>query len=191
MKAKEFEAKLVALEKSGDRAQAAELIIILRKYAPLYNAILVKQFETRLFAVLTIPAVELPYLHIQSEPLPQINLSPKPNVPTSKYSYLSEITQEIDCESLILSNCDDCTFTGSVSTSATIRDCRNCIFKLKVNQIRMYNCHYCRFVIDSSTNPVVEESSGLVFSPLSDREGNKWNQVRDFSMKTDSFRLEK
>lgn len=192
MKAKDFESKLSALEKSGmDTKQASELLAELKKYGQLYNPILTKQYENRLIARLQRETCELNIIPIQEyTEVPTVSSCEFVVTSTTEYANLDGICQEIDCAALIVTKSSNSQFSGKVETSAIIRDCRGCSFKVAVSQLRIYNCHDCLFEVDTCTRPVIEDSSGLVFSALGNKEeGNMWHLVKDFSMNPGSFAL--
>jgi len=109
-----------------------------------------------------------------------------------------------DCEIYILFNFKACyvknltdtkIFLGSINGGTHINDCTNCSFYLATHQLRIHRTHHTTFSIIVSSNPIIEDCSNLVFSPLNvkyndldqnltsaslTKERNKWNAVLDF-----------
>jgi len=108
------------------------------------------------------------------------------------------------CEIYILFNFKACyiknmtdtkIYLGSINGGTHINDCNNCQFYLATHQLRIHKTHNSQFSIIVSSNPIIEDCSGLLFSPLGigyqkleqnlssaslSKERNKWNAVLDF-----------
>ncbi|KAJ8613124.1 hypothetical protein CTAYLR_004813 [Chrysophaeum taylorii] len=100
---------------------------------------------------------------------------------------------------------DDCVscriFIGACSESVFVRNCKDCTFHVAAKQLRLRDCSLCTFSLYSQTEPVIETSSEITFSPFAggylqqrddmasarlDPEANFWWGVFDFNdeMKT-------
>jgi len=91
-------------------------------------------------------------------------------------------------------------FVGPVETSIFIRNCKNCNFVIACQQFRCRDCTDCKLSLLSTTEPVIETSSGMQFACFdffyfSLREqlanaglkvvNNKWWQIHDFNKNSD------
>jgi hypothetical protein len=110
----------------------------------------------------------------------------------NEFNNLQNQSIQIDfIESLNIFNCNGCTFkVNNIKCSVFIKNCSNCKFVLTTSQLRICECNCCKFIVYTTTGPVIEESSELVFSQLSESQDNKWNQIRNFNCKPDSFKLD-
>ncbi len=81
---------------------------------------------------------------------------------------------------------------GPVRGSVFVENCSECVFVLCAAQLRVHDCQRSEFHVAVQSDPVIEDCSGLVFSPKYDcavlglacalPEGpNKWANVRDFN----------
>uniref|UniRef100_A0A0N4ZF63 C-CAP/cofactor C-like domain-containing protein n=1 Tax=Parastrongyloides trichosuri TaxID=131310 RepID=A0A0N4ZF63_PARTI len=123
---------------------------------------------------------------------------------------------DIDGQQFVIENCHNCTivendFSGSVTIddsqdcviiigpckgSVFIRDCQRCQIFLACQQFRTRDCNDLSIFILCPTQPIIEQSTRIRFSPLSiNYDGlenqlnlsglspfkNKWNKVHDFT----------
>jgi hypothetical protein len=66
-----------------------------------------------------------------------------------------------------IDECVDCkVFLGASGESVFIRDCKGCTFYVACKQLRLRDCHDCKFSLYSQTEPVIETSDGIVFTPF-------------------------
>ena len=66
-----------------------------------------------------------------------------------------------------IDECIDCkVFLGASGESVFIRDCKGCTFYVACKQLRLRDCHDCKFSLYSQTEPVIETSDGIVFTPF-------------------------
>ena len=56
---------------------------------------------------------------------------------------------------------------GSSGESVFIRNCNNCTFYVCCKQLRLRDCVDCKFSLYSQTEPVIETSNGIAFTPFS------------------------
>ena len=67
-----------------------------------------------------------------------------------------------------IDECVDCkVFLGASGESVFIRDCKGCTFYVACKQLRLRDCHDCKFSLYSQTEPVIETSDGITFTPFS------------------------
>jgi len=93
-----------------------------------------------------------------------------------------------------LENCK--IFVGPVESSCFVRDCVNCEFILACRQLRTRDLKSCTFRLLAGTDPVIERSTDLIFSPFNgsyhglrkhcDKAGlnpndNHWRLIFDFN----------
>jgi len=93
-----------------------------------------------------------------------------------------------------LRNCK--VFLGPIESSAFIRDCQDCEFIMACRQLRTRDLKNCTFRLLAGTDPVIERSSELTFSPFNgayhglrkhcenaklDPTDNHWRLVFDFN----------
>jgi len=86
-------------------------------------------------------------------------------------------------------------YIGSINGGAHITECDNCNIYIATHQLRIHKAHNSCFSIISSSNPIIEDCTKLIFSPLNINfkekenilkaagltvEKNKWNAVYDF-----------
>jgi len=115
------------------------------------------------------------------------------------------IIENIDrCEIYILFNFKACyiknmndtkIYLGSINGGTHVNDCNNCQFNLATHQLRIHKTHNSLFSVVVSSNPIIEDCTSLMFSPLRityktldqnltsaglSKERNKWNAVLDF-----------
>jgi hypothetical protein len=57
-------------------------------------------------------------------------------------------------------------FVGACATSVFVRDCNDCEFTVATRQFRARGCHRCTFHLYSMTQPIIELSSEVVFTPF-------------------------
>jgi protein XRP2 len=63
-------------------------------------------------------------------------------------------------------DCTDCTFViGSVESSFFMRNCKRCTVTVACQQLRLRECFDSTFFVYCGTQPVIESSTGLTFSP--------------------------
>ena len=55
---------------------------------------------------------------------------------------------------------------GPCEGSVFIRDCVDCVFFLSCGQFRMRDCQRCTVFLNVSTDPCIETSKSIIFSPL-------------------------
>jgi len=81
-----------------------------------------------------------------------------------------------DCEVVLADFCDqvqidDCVnckiFVGACSESVFARNCSDCEFYVACKQLRLRECFRTSFSLYSQTEPVIEMSNGISFSPFS------------------------
>ena len=88
---------------------------------------------------------------------------------------------------LKLSHLEDCTvFAVPIRGSVFVEHCHRCIFQISSAQLRIHDSKDCRFEISTHSDPIIEDSQTLVFSPNYPAGNdasfvNRWNQVRDFN----------
>lgn len=204
MKSKEFEKLIVQLERDpvNERVikekQTIELLNALKRYITVYSPIIYSQFEKRITKCLPSQKQEsfpLPFFESNSFNMGEKEYTPFvfDSIQRNDYENLNGSTIELNAvKSLSINGCKECRFTkGIIEQSSIIRNCKDCIFEIKSSQIRITGCVNCKFIVFCTTNPVIEDSKGLVFSKLNfneeDENNNKWNKVRDFSSREDSF----
>jgi hypothetical protein len=199
MKVKEFDLLITQVEKEGDSKlkndRAIGLLEKLRRLSSLYNPIMFFQFEKRLLNCTIID---------KENKLPSftnaITLNDNSNlVFTQLMGQIKEFDHhdlqdkliEMDSVNYVnIFNCHRCIFNiKNIENSALIRNCTGCDFRLSTKQLRISGSRNCKFNIKTSTEPVIEDSLELTFSPLVTSEDNKWNRVRDFSCKPNSYLL--
>ena len=56
---------------------------------------------------------------------------------------------------------------GASGESVFIRECADCTFYVACKQLRLRDCTNCKFSLYSQTEPVIELSSGIAFTPFS------------------------
>ena len=80
-----------------------------------------------------------------------------------------------NCEIYILFNFKACyiknitsskIYLGSINGGTHINDCKNCKFYLATHQLRIHKTLQTQFSIIVSSNPIIEDCSNLLFSPL-------------------------
>lgn len=92
---------------------------------------------------------------------------------------------------------EDCTIlSGPVSGSIFIEDCKNCIFVLSCQQLRIHSTYESEFYIHVTSKAIIEDSNTLLFAPYSftyddlkkhytqsglDVSTNNWDDVDDFN----------
>ena len=199
MKAREFDLQVTQVERVVDvklkNDRAIELLERLQKLSPLYNPIMSAQLEKRLLnCTLTEKENELPiFLHTPTTEIDSKLAFVPPIAHANEHDCCNLHDQLIEMDSvkyLNVHNCHGCIFKiKNIENSAFIRNCTSCEFILSTKQLRIIGSQRCKFVIHTLTEPVIEESLELTFSPLVKSEDNKWNRVRDFSCKSDSFLL--
>ena len=110
-----------------------------------------------------------------------------------------------DCEVLLLDHAEQVTvdllknckvFIGPSCESVFFRDCQDCDVFVACKQLRCRDCHRCNISLFSLSEPVVETSSLIAFSPFGgaygglaskfqaanlDPEKNQWSRVFDFN----------
>ncbi|CAN0179206.1 unnamed protein product, partial [Phaeothamnion confervicola] len=110
-----------------------------------------------------------------------------------------------DCEVLLLDHMDqtqvdelqNCrVFIGAASASVYVRQCRNCVFTVACQQLRVLESHGCTFYLLSKTDPSIEHSDGLAFAPFNgeypehgqhltaaglDLNENRWSSIYDWN----------
>jgi len=68
---------------------------------------------------------------------------------------------------LFIDYCKRCTIvTGCVSSSAFLRNCENCRFKVICGQLRTRDCVDCDLMVLVPGQPIIETSHGMRFGPL-------------------------
>jgi hypothetical protein len=66
-----------------------------------------------------------------------------------------------------LEDCDNCRiFIGPCAGAVVVRNCRNCIFTLVSNHLRVKSSSACIFSAFLQNGPAIEASTGLTFGPL-------------------------
>lgn len=68
-----------------------------------------------------------------------------------------------------------------IDGSFYVSSCTGCTFKSTSRQLRIHGTTRCKFTIDVRGDPIIENCSDVAFGQLGDAEGNKWDQVKDFS----------
>jgi len=110
-----------------------------------------------------------------------------------------------DCEVVIADHteqiqidaCQGCRiYIGACSSSVNIRECTDCTFTMMVQQFRCRDCTNCTFHLFSTTEPIIESSTGLTFGPFNggypelaqhmqqagmEASINKWSLIFDFN----------
>jgi protein XRP2 len=102
---------------------------------------------------------------------------------------------------IFIDQCENCRiFVGPVESSIFIRNCKDCNFVIACQQFRSRDCTDCSLALLSTTEPVIETSTGMKFACFdffyfSLREqivnaglkvvNNKWWQIHDFNKKAD------
>jgi len=67
-----------------------------------------------------------------------------------------------------IDECVDCKiFLGASGESVFIRNCSGCTFYVACKQLRLRDCHDCKFSLYSQTEPVIETSDQITFTPFS------------------------
>ena len=111
-----------------------------------------------------------------------------------------------DCEAAVLGwmsqvQIDQCKdskiLIGPTEGSVFVRDCTDCEFTIACRQLRTRNCQNCTFHLMTTTDPIIEMSSGLIFTPYNgswhgqrshfdaaklDVNDNHWRDILDFNM---------
>lgn len=102
------------------------------------------------------------------------------------------------CDSVQIDDCRNCSFfIGPCSAAVFARNCKNCTFVVLCSQLRLRDCQNCYFSVFTATRPVIESSTGIVFSPWEGPQyldlrkqmakaklsvfNNKWHQIHDFT----------
>ena len=85
---------------------------------------------------------------------------------------------------------------GPVESSIFVRDCTNCEFTIACRQLRTRDCTNCTFHLISCTDPIIERSTDLTFTPYNgcwhgqrkhfqdaklDPNDNHWRLIFDFN----------
>eukprot|EP00455_Lapot_gusevi_P054326 TRINITY_DN868_c0_g2_i1.p1 TRINITY_DN868_c0_g2~~TRINITY_DN868_c0_g2_i1.p1 ORF type:complete len:419 (+),score=70.56 TRINITY_DN868_c0_g2_i1:162-1259(+) len=93
-------------------------------------------------------------------------------------------------------------FIGPVEGSFMMRNCQNCVVTVACQQFRLRDCHNCTFYLYCGTQPVIESSDNLQFSPYNgsypladvhfdkaslNPDVNLWNQIYDFTPGNDGL----
>jgi len=101
-------------------------------------------------------------------------------------------TSQVQVDELL--NCK--VFIGPCESSVFIRDCRNCEFTVACKQLRVRDCRDVTFHLFSMTDPVIETSTDLTFTPFNgaytglaedfkkarlDPNDNHWRHIFDFN----------
>jgi len=100
-------------------------------------------------------------------------------------------------EQVQIDDCKNCRiYIGACSASVFIRNCESCKFTIATRQFRTRDCHGCDFALFSQTEPIIESSTGMKFSPFNgghpdqlthmqkaglDVKVNKWSLIFDFN----------
>ncbi|OII72072.1 uncharacterized protein cubi_01405 [Cryptosporidium ubiquitum] len=80
------------------------------------------------------------------------------NVCNSKLKFLSCLNQ------LEISNTEDSTiYFGPVSTSVSVKNCKNCTIVLTCRQIRIHNSNGLKIRLSCCTPPLIENCSNIIF----------------------------
>jgi tubulin-specific chaperone C len=70
-------------------------------------------------------------------------------------------------KALYIKNVSNCKiFIGSVAGGSHITNCTDSKIYLATHQLRIHQTHNTHFFIISTSNPIIEDCSGLIFSPL-------------------------
>ena len=72
--------------------------------------------------------------------------------------------------------------------SVFVEHCENCTFELGCGQLRVHETRRCEFVVFVESDPVIEDSSELVFAPndcIVSHLPNMWDRVKDFNCPVD------
>ena len=96
-----------------------------------------------------------------------------------------------------VSNLQNCQiFTGPVSGSIFIEGCKDCVFVLPCQQLRVHAAYDSQFYIHVTSRAIIEDSSRVVFAPYNwsyegldehyaisglDKARNSWDDVDDFN----------
>ena len=93
-----------------------------------------------------------------------------------------------------LNNCE--IFVGPVARSVSVDYCKDCIFQLASQQIRIHNSSKCTFYVLAKSGPIIEDCTEMKFGKYSytfssvnslleetnlPETQNNWDQVRDFN----------
>jgi hypothetical protein len=82
-----------------------------------------------------------------------------------------------------IDECVDCkVFLGASGESVFIRDCKGCTFYVACKQLRLRDCHDCKFSLYSQTEPVIETSDGIVFTPFAGGFDGQENCMRSVNL---------
>ena len=199
MKAREFDLLVTQVEKEGDpklkNDKAIGLLEKLRRLSSIYNPIMFSQFEKRLLnCTIMDKENKLPSFQNTMSSNDNSNLVFTQLMGQSKeFDHHDLHDQLIEMNSVNyvnIYNCHGCIFNiKNIENSALIRNCTGCDFILSTKQLRISGSQSCKFKIKTTTEPVIEDSLELTFSPLVMSEDNKWNRVKDFSCKPNSFLL--
>eukprot|EP00928_Gymnodinium_smaydae_P036671 TRINITY_DN255_c0_g7_i1.p1 TRINITY_DN255_c0_g7~~TRINITY_DN255_c0_g7_i1.p1 ORF type:complete len:2183 (-),score=436.61 TRINITY_DN255_c0_g7_i1:285-6833(-) len=100
-------------------------------------------------------------------------------------------------EQVFVDNCKRCKILlGPCASSVFVRDCEDCTFWIAAQQLRTRDTLRCKINLYSKTEPIIETSDDLVFSPWSarypncieqfkragfDPKRNLWNAIFDFN----------
>ncbi|ESO86141.1 hypothetical protein LOTGIDRAFT_179417 [Lottia gigantea] len=92
---------------------------------------------------------------------------------------------------------EDCKiFCGPVSGSIFIRECKNCVFILSCQQLRIHTTEFTNFYIHVTSKAIIEDSHDVQFAPYNwnypgiaehfklsglDKERNNWDDIDDFN----------
>ncbi|KAH8064163.1 5'-nucleotidase [Aureococcus anophagefferens] len=72
------------------------------------------------------------------------------------------------CDATDMVQVDACKIMiGASGESVFIRECADCTFYVACKQLRLRDCTNCKFSLYSQTEPVIELSSGIAFTPFS------------------------
>jgi hypothetical protein len=71
-----------------------------------------------------------------------------------------------------------------ITASAMIKDCSNCVFALKMKQLRIHDTVDTDFYISVVGNPIIENCHSVRFAPLFGDDSGPWNDVKDFNCST-------
>jgi protein XRP2 len=101
-----------------------------------------------------------------------------------------------------IDHCKNCRiFVGPVESSIFVRNCTDCNFVIACQQFRSRDCKDCRFSLLSTTEPIIETSTGMRFACFDyfyfslqnqlasaglDVINNKWWQIHDFNKNADN-----
>mmetsp|Transcript_23443 Transcript_23443/g.30628 ORF Transcript_23443/g.30628 Transcript_23443/m.30628 type:complete len:325 (+) Transcript_23443:135-1109(+) len=98
-----------------------------------------------------------------------------------------DILKLTNCE-VVVADCadqvqiDECTgckmYIGACSSSIFIRNCQDCTFYLATAQLRTRDCENCTFRLYSMTEPIIESSVSMTFSPFLGGHPNQGQHMR-------------